>query len=411
MPMKEDFIKELEISTFSKPILKEMGIKAIFLVTFDIILGPITYINKLTPEKSEYLEFLENLAHLGEFYTGISHAQIDKVTTRTGEEMIVGRATRKVNETELIDIAVALVETTEYQNEIVKMLKFVVRTSYGNPKNFCDLLDRVLLEYQDLGKKKTEAGKFAVFKDASKEKVANLAKLYHNWKGVLFIDFEGDNINSSFMPDWIEASKINSQEIAQKTRNMYAEGVIIPRSKQIFSMVSIKGKQVIAVSTNNSRYVTIIFPTADGMTKISTIAENMDIINEALSEVGMQFSSEAMKNALEMIDKRILENDISALMKEVIVVMLRAAELMPKKKIKQEEFEAFQGEIQKKYFKGMNKAFEEFEGTKTILEISRTVNVSLDKMADFVVFCMTRGILQVFTKNGRTRKTDGKVVV
>ncbi len=406
----EDFTKELEISTFSKPILKEMGIKSIFLVTFDIILGPIAYVNTLTPEKSEYLEFLENLAHLGEFYTGISHAQIDKVTTRTGEEMIVGRATRKVNEMELIDIAVAIVDSTEYQNEIVKMLKFVVRTSYGNPKNFCDLLDRVLLEYQDLGKKNAKAGKFAVYKDTSKAKVTNIAKIYHNWKGVLFIDFEKDNVNSSFMPDWIEASKINSQEIAQKTRNMYAEGVILPRSKQIFSMVSIKGKQVIAVSTNNSRFVTIIYPTADGMTKISTIAENMDIINEALSEVGMQVNTEAMKSTLEMIDKRIRVNDTSALMKEVIVLMLRAEELMPKNKIQQKEFETFQGGIQKKYFKGLRKAFEEFDGTKTILEIARKANVSLDKMADFVSFCMTRGIVQVFTKNGRTRTPERKIV-
>lgn len=412
MPMKEDFLKELEISTFSKPILKEMGVKAILLVTFDIILGPIAYINKLTPEKSEYLEFLQNLAHLGEFYTGISHAQIDKVTTRTGEELIVGRVTRKVNETELIDIAVALVESTDFHNEIVKLLKFAVRTSYGNPKNFCDLVDRVLLEYQDIGKKKTDAGKYAVFKEASKDKVVNVAKLYHNWKGVLFIDFERDNINSSFMPDWIEANKINSQELAQKTRNMYAEGVLIPRSKQTFSMVSIKGKQVIVVSMNNSRYVTLIFPTADGMTKLSTIAENMDIINEAVSEVGIQFSDEAMKNTLEMIDKRIIENDTSAIMKEVIVVMMRAGELMPTKKINQEEYEAFQGGIQKKYFKGFNKAFDEFDGTKTILEITHKVNISLDKMADFIVFCMTRGIVQVFAKNGRIRtSSEGKVVV
>ncbi|MHA1367595.1 MAG: hypothetical protein ACTSP5_14455, partial [Candidatus Heimdallarchaeota archaeon] len=93
MASKEEFIKPLEISTFSKPILKEMGVKAIFLVNFDIILGPIAYINKLTTEKIDYLEFLQDLAHLGEFYTGISHAQIDKVTTRTGEEMLVGRAT------------------------------------------------------------------------------------------------------------------------------------------------------------------------------------------------------------------------------------------------------------------------------------------------------------------------------
>ena len=401
MSTKEDFIKKLEISTFSKPILKELGVKAIFLVTFDIILGPIAYISKLTHEKSEYLEFLQNLAHLGEFYTGISHAQIDKVTTRTGEEMIVGRATRKVNETEFIDVAVALVESTEYHKEIVKLLKFAVRTSYGNPANFCDLLDRVLLEYQDLGKKKAADGKLAVFKDTSKGKVANVAKLYTNWKGVLFLDFEKDNINSSFIPDWIEASKINSQELAQKTRTMYAEGVIIPRSEQSFSMVSIKSKQVIVVSTNSARNVTLIFPTAVGMTKLSAIAKNMDVINEAISEVGIQFNDEAMKNTLEMIDKRIVENDSSVIMKEIIVVMMRAAELMPKKKIKQEEFDAFRGTMEKKYFKGMNKAFEEFDGTNTILEISRKVNADLYKIADFVVFCMTRGIVQVFAKNGR----------
>ncbi|MCK5185290.1 MAG: hypothetical protein KAQ95_13350, partial [Candidatus Heimdallarchaeota archaeon] len=128
MSNEEEHIKELEISTFSKPILREMGVKAVFLVTFDIILGPIAYINKLTQEKSEYLDFLKSLAHLGEFYTGISHAQIDKVTTRTGEELIVGRAIRKVNKTEFIDVAVALVDYLEYQDEIVKMLKFAVRT-------------------------------------------------------------------------------------------------------------------------------------------------------------------------------------------------------------------------------------------------------------------------------------------
>jgi len=88
--------------------------------------------------------------------------------------MLVGRATRKVNEMELIDIAVALVDSTEYHNEIVKMLKFVVRTSYGNPKNFCDLLDRVLLEYQDLGKKKAEAGKFA---EVATEVIENVKKI------------------------------------------------------------------------------------------------------------------------------------------------------------------------------------------------------------------------------------------
>ena len=401
MSSKEDFIKELEISTFSKPILQEMGVKAIFLVTFDIILGPIAYISKLTTEKIEYLEFLQDLAHLGEFYTGISHAQIDKVTTRTGEEMIVGRSTRKVNETELIDVTVALVESLEYQEEILKMLKFSVRTAYGNPKNFSDLLDRVLLEYQDIGKKKAALARSASFKELGKGKVQNTAKLFVNWNGLLFIDFETDKLNSSFLPDWIEANKINPQELAQKTREMYQQGVIIPRSKQNFSVVSLKGRQVIVISNSTSRFVSLIFPNKEGINRINVIAEQMDILNEAMSEAGLQFDEEAMKKTLEIIDKRIINNAEEYMSKEIAAVMVRADKLLPRRMIKQEEYEAFEGEMQKKYYKGFGKAFQEFDGTKSVYEITHKVNTSLDKMADFIVYCMTRGIVQVLAKNGR----------
>ncbi|MCK5046401.1 MAG: hypothetical protein KAS22_07465 [Candidatus Heimdallarchaeota archaeon] len=402
MSNEEEHIKELEISTFSKPILREMGVKAVFLVTFDIILGPIAYINKLTQENSEYLEFLKSLAHLGEFYTGISHAQIDKVTTRTGEELIVGRAIRKVNKTEFIDVAVALVDYLEYQDEIVKMLKFAVRTSYGNPVNFSDLIDRVLLEYQDIGKKKAAIrGSKTKFKDLVIEKQRNVGKLSENWEGILFIDFEGDKVNSSFLPDWIEGNKMDPLDIALQVRDMYSQGVIIPRKKQKFTMVSLKGKQAIIVSTSNLRFSSILFPTQNGLTKIPSLVQEIDVLNEALTEAGLNFNSEAMNKTLEIIDQRIIKNVKEHMVKEVIVLMIQAEQLMPKKLIKQEEYESFEGELQKKYFDGFGKAYAEFDGTKTVMEITHKVNTTLDKMANFVVFCMTRGIVQVFTKNTR----------
>ncbi|NHJ49717.1 MAG: hypothetical protein FK733_18140 [Asgard group archaeon] len=401
MASKKEFIKELEVSTFSKPILKEMGVKAIFLVTFDIILGPIAYINKLTNEKIEYLEFIEDLAHLGEFYTGISHAQIDKVTTRTGEEMIVGRATRKVNETSFIDVAVALVENLEYQEEILKMLKFAVRTSYGNPRNFCELVDKIVLEYQDIAKKRTDTISKSSFKDLSKDKHRDAAKLYANWNGILFVDFERDKLNSSFLPDWIEANKIDPMDIAFKVRDMYAKGIIIPRSKQKFTMVSLKSRQAIIVSTSNLRFSSIVFPTAEGLTRISKIVYEVDILNEALVNVGLEFNGDAMNKTLAMIDKRVLSDKKDQMVNEVVEIMITADVLMPKAIIPTGEYESLEGEFQKKHFKGFVRAYDEFDGTKTIMEIAHKVNTTLDKMADFVVFCKTRGIIQVFTKNGR----------
>ncbi len=403
MSDKKEFIKDLEISTFAKPILKDMGVKAIFLLTFDIILGPIAYINKLTTEKSEYMEFLEDLAHLGEFYTGISHAQIDKVTTRTGEEMIVGRATRKVNEVELIDVAVAQVDSLEFQEEILKLLKFSVRTAYGNPKNFCELIDKIVLEYQDIAQKKPKENGKTIFKDLAKIKQRNAAKLYKNWNGILFVDFERDKLNSSFLPDWIEANKIDPMDIAQKVRNMYAQGIILPRSKQKFTIVTLKSKQAIIVSTSNLRFSSIVFPTADGLTRISKIVQEIDILNEALANVGLDFNEEPMYKTLGMIDKRILAEKKDQLMNEIVELMIKADSLMPKGLIKLSEYEELEGELQKKFFDGFGKAFQEFDGLKTIIEITFKINTTLEKMADFVVFCQTRGIVQVFSKNGRKR--------
>lgn len=404
MSTRKEHIKELEISTFSKPILKELGVKAIFLVTFDIILGPIAYIHRLTNEKSEYLEFLKELAHLGEFYTGISHAQIDKVTTRTGEEMIIGRSTRKVNEMEFIDIAVALVESIEYQSEIVKMLKFAVRTSYGNPKSFCELVDKILLEYQDIGKTKTSSTDKTLFKDLSLEKQRNVGKLFKNWNGILFIDFESDRLNSSFLPDWIEANKMDAIDIAFKIKDMYAKGIILPRSKQTFTMVSLKSKQAIVVSTSNLRFSTIIFPTASGLTKINKIVDEVDVINDAITNVGLNFSSEAMNKTLTIIDERINTNKKNQLMKEVVELMIKSDALLPKQLITYEEYEALEGDMQKKYFDNFGKAYKEFDGTKTLMDITHKLNKSLEQMADFVVYCKTRGIVQVFTSNGRKKK-------
>ncbi|RLI63001.1 MAG: hypothetical protein DRO63_08925 [Candidatus Gerdarchaeota archaeon] len=397
----EEHYKELELSTFSKPILKEMGIKALFLVTFDIIIGPIAYICQLTPGKIEYLEFLKDLAHLGEFYTGISHGQIDKVTTRTGEELLVGRTIRKINETELIDVAVALVENTDYQAEIIKMLKFAVRTAYGKPSNFSKLIDKVCLEFQGTGKKETTKVIKSVFKDLSKGKQQNVAKLFENWFGILFVDFEGQKINSSFLPDWIEANKIVPSDIAVKVKTMYAEGIIIPKTKQSFTMVSLKGRQAIVVSTTNLRFCSIIFPTQLGLTRINAIVEEMDSLTDAMADVGLDFGNEPMKKTLQILDERVVRKNKDTLLKAALELMIKADSLAPKALISVENYKILEGEFQQKFFNKMVKAYKEFDGVKTILAVAHKFNISLDQMADFVVFCKTRGIVQVFAKNGR----------
>ncbi|MBD3191879.1 MAG: hypothetical protein GF308_14625 [Candidatus Heimdallarchaeota archaeon] len=413
MANKKEFIKPLELSTLVKPTLKQMGLDAILLVTFDIIIGPVAYVHKFRKKKSEYLDFLQDLSHLGEFYTGIAHAQIEKITTNTEEELLISRAVRKVNETELTDLAVAIVNDQTFQKEILKMLQFAVKTCYGNPENFSKQIERVVLNYQknELAEKIANNGeKKKDFKKVKEEKVENLRGKFENWDGIMLVDFETSKINDAFMPDWIAAHKVNPIELAQETSEKYERGEIDLRKEQKFAIISRKGKQIMILANQKMKIVTILYPTITGLTNITNIARAFELLNEAISESGVNIENESLEKTLEYLDRKIMEKEEGEILKEILAIMLRAGELMPKKELTLEEYELFEGEMQKQFFKNFGQAYQEFDGTKTIRELAFKTNIPVEKLSDFIKYCMTRGIIKVFTKNGRKSKSNGRVM-
>jgi hypothetical protein len=454
MIKKTEFIKDLGISTFSKPILRELGVEAIMLVTFDVVLGPIAYITRITNKNIEYLKFLEDIAHMGEFYTGISHAQIEKVTTITDEVMIIGRAKRKVNELETIDIAVAIVEKETYQKEIVKMLNFAVRTAYGNPDNFSELIDRTLLQYQskELLKKKREEEEERererngdwerrngferrrerekegerkkpqpTMKEIAKQKTKNYGNIGEHFQGIFFIDFESNKIFSGEMPDWIEGQKISTQKIANELRERFAQGEIPPKKERPFTILTLEGKQALIITAQKKRYALVCYPTTEGMTNLKEMVELLDNLIKAVAEIEMRIEEETMKEMVTIIDERInLDerkkkgrkttriNREKKIMKEVAEIILRAAEIMPKKIISRRDYERFEGKLQKEYFKNYGEIYEKFDGKTTALEISYKENIPLEEIADFILFCMTRKIVQLFSKHNGSKRRKQK---
>ena len=73
-----DKYKDLKISPFHVPFLRDLGIKTVSMVQFDIIFGPVCFIKELS--RSNFGDKLKDVSSLAEIYTGFARTNADVIT-------------------------------------------------------------------------------------------------------------------------------------------------------------------------------------------------------------------------------------------------------------------------------------------------------------------------------------------
>ena len=95
----EEKYHDLEISPFHVPFLRDLGIKVVSIIMFDIIYGPVCYLKELS--RSNFGEKLKDVSSLAEIYTGFARTNADVITS-LDERIVLGRFTSFQDEVENI---------------------------------------------------------------------------------------------------------------------------------------------------------------------------------------------------------------------------------------------------------------------------------------------------------------------
>ena len=122
----EEKYHELEISPFHVPFLRDLGIKVVSIIMFDIIYGPVCYLKELS--RSNFGDKLKDVSSLSEIYTGFARTNADVITS-LDERIVLGRFTTFHEEVENI-----VVFLSQQKNFLTKTYCYYIDTKAKDNK-------------------------------------------------------------------------------------------------------------------------------------------------------------------------------------------------------------------------------------------------------------------------------------
>ena len=136
-----DKIIDLKISPFQVPFLRDLGIKTVSMIAFDIIYGPVCHLKELS--RSTFGDKLKDVSSLAEIYTGFARTNADVITSLE-ERIVIGRYISIHEEVENIVILLFVCVPSANLDKLTKYSRSLSERTQGNPKLFDDALTQLI---------------------------------------------------------------------------------------------------------------------------------------------------------------------------------------------------------------------------------------------------------------------------
>ncbi|MHA1303178.1 MAG: hypothetical protein ACTSPI_05700, partial [Candidatus Heimdallarchaeaceae archaeon] len=205
--MQKDKYREMEISPFNIPFLRDLGIKVVSMITFDIIYGPICYLKQLS--NSAFGNRLKKVESLAEIYAGFARTDFDVITS-LDEKIVVSSYIEKTENSEQTVIMLFICVPTADTDKLMKYSRSLIERTKGNPKKFNDALASLIDE------EKKSAHKIIFERNGNRIKGLTIndesvvsGKEFHNFHGFIFIDYNRSDIDGRFFPKIIQEKKMD----------------------------------------------------------------------------------------------------------------------------------------------------------------------------------------------------------
>jgi len=204
----EEKYHDLEISPFHVPFLRDLGIKVVSIIMFDIIYGPVCYLKELS--RSNFGEKLKDVSSLAEIYTGFARTNADVITS-LDERIVLGRFTSFQEEVENIVVLLFVCVPSANLDTLTKYARSLSERTQGNPKIFDDSLKQLIDSVKVESVKIPYSARVGnVTKGLSiDDKTVITGTEFNNFYGFMFIQYHKGTIDGRFFPKIIAEKKID----------------------------------------------------------------------------------------------------------------------------------------------------------------------------------------------------------
>ncbi len=391
---ENDKYHEIEISPYHLPFLRDLGIKVVSMIVFDIIYGPVCYMKELS--RSNFGDKLKDVSSLSEVYTGFARTNADVITSLE-ERIVIGRYIVREDDVENIVVLLLVCVPTANLDKLTKHARSLSERAKGKPQLLNEAL-KLLIESEKTAVQKIPVSsrdgvltKGITINDASVVR----GDEFNNFYGFLFVQYHRAEMDGRFLPKMVDGKKIDLPHLfkfidTQKNEAELKEGDLISlyyKGLELLVYQHIeKDALLIGAKKPQSR---INYSYIDGWFKI--------LFNSYIHIPGNSKKVSTIE-AIKFLDKNVSKQPKKYIIDEIMDLIINAEDDYP-------ELSKSKNVLRQQGWITLHKNYQLFlenldliNGDQSVYGLSQDLSVPVSAVIEFIIFLKSRGFLDVYRK-------------
>ena len=384
----------LDISPFHVPFLRDLGIKVVSMIVFDIIYGPVCYLKELS--RSNFGDKLKDVSSLSEVYTGFARTNADVITSLE-ERIVIGRYIVREEEVENIVVLLLVCVPSANLDKLTKHARSLSERTKGDPQ----LLDEALKQLIETEKSATQKihvsdrdGKLTKGISINDAAIVNGTE-FNNFYGFLFVQYHRGTMDGRFFPKMVDGKKIELPHLfkfidTQKNEAELKEGDLIS--------LYYKGLELLVYQHKEKDAILIGAKKPQSRINYTYIDEWFTILFNSYINIPGNSKEQSTIQAISFLDKNVSRQPKKYIIDEIMDLIINSEDDHPELS-KSVNILKQQGWItlDQKYQLFMEN-LQLFNGNNSVYAIGQDLSVPISLVIEFIIFLKSRGFLGVYRK-------------
>ncbi len=383
---------ELSISPFNIPFLRDLGIKTVALITFDIIYGPVCYIKELS--KTVFGNRLKKVDSLAEIYAGFARTDVDVITS-LDEKIVLSSYTVKNEQVDTTSILLFICISDADTKTLTNYCRSLNERAKGKPEKLNDALKTIIEE------RKKSAHKILV--ETTNNKIKGLTinnetflmgNEFNNFYGFVLIDYNRSDIDARFIPKIIKEKKVDIKPLVKFVDTQKNEAELSPG--ELISLYY-RGLELL-IFTHSSTSILVGVKKSRSQINYNYINKWFNhFIETYINTPGFPPANSTLET-LKYLDQGISGEPKRFIISELFELMINAERTYPELNVLPTMVKQYGWVTLHTNYELLIDNLHFFNGNFSIYTIARDLSIPVSKVIEFVIFLKSRELMEVYRK-------------